>query len=219
MRWVASTVVKRLASDRDPWFYATGGDLTRPVVLCFNFSFLMKKLVMDPHYSRETATRGLAWAFVSILAPLCFVGCSRGDGIEKVPVYPASGTVQMDGKPFGPVSLRFEPAEEGGRGFVATVDNTGKITTVTTYEVGDGAPVGTYKVTVFSSMGASKQFPAKYESAKSTPLKVIIADITGEGANAMDIQLDSKAGAPSQNSTMGHFTPEQLEAASAGISE
>jgi hypothetical protein len=185
-----------------------------------SFSFLMmKKLFMDPHNSKETTPRGIVWAIISIFVPLCLVGCSRGDGIEKVPVYPASGTVQMDGKPFGPVSLRFEPDKEGGRGFVATVDNTGKITTVTTYEVGDGAPVGTYKVTVFSSMGATKQFPAKYENAKTTPLKVIIADITGEGANAMDIQLDSKAGAPSKSSTMGHFTAEQLEAASAGVDE
>ena len=66
-------------------------------------------------------------------------------------------------------------------------------------------------------MGASKQFPAKYENAKTTPLKVIIADITGEGANAMDIQLDSKAGAPSKLSPMGHFTSEQLDAAAAGV--
>jgi hypothetical protein len=35
----------------------------------------------------------------------------------------------------------------------------------------------------------------------------------------MDIQLDSKAGAPSKSSTMGHFTAEQLEAASAGVDE
>ncbi len=159
----------------------------------------------------------MARGFISFCVPLLLAGCFRGDGIERVPLYPASGTVQMDGKPFGPVSLRFEPEGEGGRGFVATVDASGKITGVTTYKVGDGAPVGTFKVTVFSSMGASKPFPAKYENAKTTPLKVIIADITGEGANAMDIQLDSKAGAPSKNSPTGHFSPEQMDAASAGV--
>lgn len=180
------------------------------------FSFLIKKLVMSRYNPKNTANNGMAWAFVSMFVPLFFAGCG-GDGIEKLPLYSASGTVQMDGKPFGPVSLRFEPETAGGRGFVATVDATGKIDAVTTYKVGDGAPVGTYKVTVFSSMGASKQFPAKYESAKSTPLKVIIADITGEGANAMDIQLDSKAGPASENSTMGHFSPEQLDAAAAGV--
>lgn len=172
---------------------------------------------MHSYNFRNTATRSIAWTFISAFAPLFLVGCSGGDSFEKLPVYPASGTVQMDGKPFGPVSLRFEPEEQGGRGFVATVDATGKINAVTTYKVGDGAPVGTYKVTVFSSMGASKPFPAKYESAKSTPLKIIIADITGDGANAMDIQLDSKAGAASKNSTMGHFTSEQLDAAAAGV--
>lgn len=178
---------------------------------------LIKKLAMHLYSSRAIALHSRVWACVSVFAPLLLAGCIGGDGFEKVPVYPASGTVQMDGKPFGPVSLRFEPEEEGGRGFVATVDSAGKFSSVTTYKVGDGAPKGTYKVTVFSSMGSSKQFPAKYENAKTTPLKVIIADITGEGANAMDIQLDSKAGAPSKNSPTGHFTVEQMEAASAGV--
>ena len=171
---------------------------------------------MHPYNFITTSNRGMAWAFMSFFVPVLFAGCG-GDGFEKLPLYPASGTVEMDGKPFGPVSLRFEPQEQGGRGFVATVDATGKIDAVTTYKVGDGAPVGTYKVTVFSSMGASKPFPAKYESAKSTPLKVIIADITGEGANAMTIQLDSKAGPASKDSTFGHFTPEQLDTAAAAV--
>lgn len=157
---------------------------------------------------KHTATPMMALALVSFL----FAGCSGGDGIEKLPLYPASGTLEMDGKPFGPVSLRFESESEGGRGFVANVNQDGVIEVVTTYEVGDGAPVGTYKVTVFSSMGASKSFPAKYESASSTPLKVIIADITGEGANAMSIQLDSKAGRASTNSTSGHLSEEQMKA-------
>lgn len=179
-------------------------------------SLLIKILAMHLYNSKNKAAHGVVQGFVLMCLPLFFAGCFGGDGIEKLPVYPAGGTVQMDGKPFGPVSLRFEP-EEGSRGFVATVDNGGKITSVTTYKVGDGAPVGTYKVTVFSSMGATKQFPAKYENAKTTPLKVIIADITGEGANAMDIQLDSKAGPASKNSPTGHFSPEQMEAASAGV--
>ncbi|MEZ6129885.1 MAG: hypothetical protein R3C59_14475 [Planctomycetaceae bacterium] len=152
----------------------------------------------------------------SISVPLLLVGCGGGDGFEKVPLYPASGTLKMDGKPFGPVSLRFEPEEEGGRGFVAQVDENGNIGTVTTYKTGDGAPVGTFKVTVFSSVGASKPFPSMYESKKSTPLKVLIADITGDGANAMDIQLDSKAGKASSNPTTGHLTMEQFNP---GVSE
>ena len=181
------------------------------------FPFSFKKTVMNLYNRKTTANHGIAWSFISILVPLFFAGCSGGDGFEKLPLYPASGTVQMDGEPFGPVSLRFEPENAGGRGFVGTVDATGKINAVTTYKVGDGAPVGTYKVTVFSSMGASKPFPAKYESAKTTPLKIIIADITGEGANAMDIQLDSKAGAASNDSTFGPFTPEQLDTAAAAV--
>lgn len=179
------------------------------------YSLSYQEFGMRPYIARHTATHGVAWV-LSFILPLLLTGCGGG-GVEKLPLYPAGGTVQMDGKAFGPVSLRFEPEEDGGRGFVATVDANGKINAVTTYKVGDGAPKGTYKVTVFSSMGASKPFPSKYENASTTPLKVIIADITGEGANAMDIQLDSKAGPASKNSTFGHFTPEQLDTAAAAV--
>lgn len=143
------------------------------------------------------------------------IGCG-GDEFEKLPLYPASGSVTLDGKPFGPVSIRFEPEAEGGRGFVADVDESGTFNTVTTYTVGDGAPVGAYKVTLFSSMGASKPFPSKYERKESTPLKVMVSDITGEGANSMTIQLDSKAGNATTNTTTGHFTPEEMERFKAG---
>jgi hypothetical protein len=152
----------------------------------------------------------------SLSIPLIFSGCGGGDDVEKVSLYPASGTLKMDGEPFGPVLLRFEPEGEGARGFVGQVDQNGNIGSVTTYRTGDGAPVGTYTVTVFSSVGGSKPFPAIYESKKSSPLKVLIADITGDGANAMDIQLDAKAGKASTNSTTGHLTMEQFNA---GVSE
>lgn len=150
-----------------------------------------------------------------------FAGCG-GDAsnFEKLPLYPASGTVTMDGKPYGPVSLRFEPEGglgEGTRGFVAMVDGGGSFDKVTTYESGDGAPVGTYLVTVFSSGGVSDPFPAIYEDAKKTPLKVIVSDITGDGANGMTIQLDSKAGGgDGGNSTTGHFDFQTMQAMEAG---
>lgn len=158
----------------------------------------------------------MAVCFVSIAT--VFAGCGGGEGdIVKVPLYPASGTVKLDGKPFGPVSLRLVPEETGARSFVCQVDDQGNINTVTTYETGDGAPAGTYKVTVFSSGGTGKKFPSIYEDENSTPLKVIIADIQGVGANAMDIQLDSKAGGgKTGDSTMGHFDSETMDAARAG---
>ena len=142
-------------------------------------------------------------------------GCGGGgDDIEKLPLYPASGTVKMDGEPLGPVTLRFDPpadVEGQSRGFVADADENGKFDFVTTYEMGDGAPAGTYTVTVFSSVGgASKPFPALYESNTRSPLKVVISDITGEGANSLNIELDSSAGAPSDNPTTGHLTEEQF---------
>lgn len=165
-----------------------------------------------------TMRRTLSMVCCSISLTVLFAGCGGGNGdIEKVPLYPASGMVTMDGEPFGPVSLRFVPEEVGERSFIGKANDLGLIDTVTTYEIGDGAPAGTYKVTVFSSGGTGKEFPAVYESEKSTPLKVIIADVQGAGANNMDIQLDSKAGkGDSKNPTMGHFSAEQMDAAKAG---
>ena len=111
---------------------------------------------MNSPYARNAAFPSLSLCLLAICSPLFLLGCGAGDGIVKLPLYSATGTVKMDGEPFGPVSLRFEPVDEGGRGFVARVDEAGKINVVTTYEVGDGAPVGDYKVTVFSSMGSSR---------------------------------------------------------------
>lgn len=167
---------------------------------------------------RAVTIRSISMAVCFVSMAIVFAGCGGGGAdIEKVPLYPAGGTVKLDGEPFGPVSLRLVPEESGARSFVAQVDDQGNINTVTTYEIGDGAPAGTYKVTVFSSGGTGKKFPTIYESENSTPLKVVIADIQGEGANAMDIQLDSKAGrGKAGDSTMGHFDSETMEAAKAG---
>ena len=83
---------------------------------------------------------------------------------------------------------------------------------VTTYELGDGAPGGSYKVTIFSSGGSNKKLPGIYENESTTTLKVLIAEVGGENANQLTIDLNSKAGRPSPNSTTGHLTAEEIRA-------
>jgi len=156
-------------------------------------------------------------AFLSLFAVVAVSGCGGSD-IEKMPVFSASGNLTMDGKPFGPATLRFVPSETA-RSFVAVADAGGKLSDFTTYKKGDGAPAGTYKVAVYSSGGTSAPIPAIYEDEKNTPLTVIISDITGDDANTLTIDLDSKAGKPSPNSTMRGFTAKDFEAAKGGITD
>lgn len=161
------------------------------------------------------------FSVLTLIAVLTSVGCGESsDEPARVQLFPASGNLTMDGKPFGPATLRFVPENSGteeapARGFVGVVDADGKVT-VTTYEGGDGAPSGTYKVTAFSSAGTAKPIPGIYESETRTPLKVLIADIAGEDANKFTIDLNSKASKPSKNAT---FQGIDADAAAAGVTQ
>src|SRR5262245_26572551 len=73
-------------------------------------------------------------------------GCGSG----KIPVYPVSGQLLVKGKPAEGAFLVFHPKDGGGpesKRPYATTDAEGKFN-VSTYDTGDGAPAGTYKVTV-----------------------------------------------------------------------
>ena len=70
------------------------------------------------------------------------IGCG---GDDKLAVYPVSGTLTIDGEPFGPTSIRLNPQQKGGHSAVGQVDSSGNIT-FTTYKRGDGLPAGEYQV-------------------------------------------------------------------------
>jgi hypothetical protein len=106
----------------------------------------MMKLV-----ARDTA----AFTFVSMLAragsvlgvALALAGCGN-DG--RLPVYPVSGELTINGAPAKGCVVTFVPAEPALVGVVlptGTVDELGKFE-LTTYETGDGAPAGDYGVTL-----------------------------------------------------------------------
>ncbi|XZE51640.1 hypothetical protein SH139x_003301 [Planctomycetaceae bacterium SH139] len=77
-------------------------------------------------------------------------GCSREDYAE-VPVHPLQGSLFIDGAPAYGAYVTFHPAAnvgmtKGNKPF-ARVDKDGRFT-VTTYNSGDGTPVGSYQVTI-----------------------------------------------------------------------
>ncbi|MCA8998568.1 MAG: carboxypeptidase regulatory-like domain-containing protein [Planctomycetaceae bacterium] len=100
--------------------------------------------------------------FFAVLAvSLTIVGCSGGSDPNRKPTHPVSGTVKMGDAPVGQASVTFSPVQ-GQPVATARTDAEGKFT-LTTYEAGDGAAAGNYKVLVSKSGGS----PAKESSPQS----------------------------------------------------
>ncbi|MFO7905741.1 MAG: hypothetical protein ACQESR_01330 [Planctomycetota bacterium] len=99
---------------------------------------------------KSTTTR-FAVGFVLAAVGLSWVsGCSNG--VDRLPVYPVSGTVTQNGEPVADAQVAFVPVGEGegeDKGKTAT-GNTASDGTyeLTTYSAGDGAAAGNYKVKI-----------------------------------------------------------------------
>ena len=133
-----------------------------------------------------------------------FAGC--GVDANRPRVVPVSGKVSQKGKPLTAGEIVFIPAggANGSGGHIATgqigSDGTYRLTT---FNTGDGAVLGTHKVTVtlrsademrkMNDLGAGKiayklppsVLPPKYSSVESTPLKYTVED----KANEINIDL------------------------------
>lgn len=92
----------------------------------------------------------------AVVAACCWqAGCSRGPkGPKRVPVFPVSGILKVDGEPAPFVRVNMFPAgkdvEDPMRGapHYAVTDNEGKFK-ITTYDSGDGAPAGDYVLALY----------------------------------------------------------------------
>jgi hypothetical protein len=133
-----------------------------------------------------------------------FAGCAVDANRPKVA--PVSGKVSQKGKPLTAGDIVFIPAggTNGSGGHIATgqigPDGTYRLTT---FNTGDGAVLGTHKVTVvvrsaadmrkMNELGGGKiayklppsVLPPKYSSVESTPLKYTVED----KANEINIDL------------------------------
>ena len=102
---------------------------------------------------------------IGTLVILCFaVGCDSGPVIA-----PVSGVVKVDGKPLETGTIMFHPTS--GRPAVANIDKQGRYE-LQTYEPGDGALLGNYKVTVeaFFTKNAPPT-PTSLEDEASMPVQ------------------------------------------------
>ena len=128
---------------------------------------------------------GYCLALLCAMLGMC-LGCNGG----KVPLAVITGTVEYNGKPLDQGMIVFYP--EQGRSATGVIEG-GEITEVTTYEPGDGAPLGHVKVVVTSvdrpdaDMYTARKslIPEKYTQLQTTTLE---ADIE-RGANALEFKL------------------------------
>ena len=145
--------------------------------------------------------RRLLSRYLVLILAACTAGC--GDG--RVALAPVKGTVTLDGKPLASGSLTFE--SPGQRPATAKIVR-GEIVEVTTYETGDGVPLGTHQVAVWSNEEAASAvtanpgegkvganymvgrslLPARYNDPATSGLSVEIKP----GENVVAFQLTSK---------------------------
>ncbi len=99
------------------------------------------------------------------VAALLLSACNRGP--QMVPV---TGEVLLDGKPVEGAAVLFTP-DAGGRPADGVTDKEGKFS-LQTYEPGDGAPLGKYKVAIVGMRQTGIQATADGLSGEVDPGKV-----------------------------------------------
>jgi Carboxypeptidase regulatory-like domain len=75
---------------------------------------------------------------------IVLTGCSNS---SRPPTYPVTGTVTLQGKPVAGAAITFVPTGNEGEAASAITDSEGKYA-LTTWEAGDGARPGEYRVKV-----------------------------------------------------------------------
>ncbi len=122
----------------------------------------------------------LAWGAISL-------GRGHG-GPERLPVFPLTGTLVIEGQPAAGAAIVLYPEDESISARPrASVGDDGTFA-VTTYEPGDGAPPGEYKVTVEwrrppdghagggDDLPPPNVLPAAYSNPRTTPLVVAVEE-------------------------------------------
>lgn len=135
----------------------------------------------------EQRSRNSVIVLCGFLMTLGLTGCGGSNSAPWETVYPVAGTVTYQGKPVANADVMLFPQDDS---FPATVRPRAKSGADGTFQVwtwqrGDGAPAGSYKVTVVhheivvsnGAMGAKpNDLPKKYASPDTTDWVVQIAE-------------------------------------------
>ncbi len=137
-------------------------------------------------------------------------GCTNKPDADRPPVYPVTGTITQGGKPIAGATVKFELAD-GSRTAIGKTDEQGEYS-LTTYEPGDGAIAGAYKVavvkheqptiTLTDSQDTDQEAPEEREDVEHPPPKSLLppiyadpatsgftADVTADGPNEFNFDL------------------------------
>jgi hypothetical protein len=105
---------------------------------------------------------------LAVLTIAVFAGCSQDDG--RVEVIPISGKVMSNGKPAEGVVIQLVPGEgsiaKAAGLFPGGVTDSNGVYRLSSYETGDGAPEGDYKVRLY--------WPGPVKELSSDPVKAAI---------------------------------------------
>lgn len=126
------------------------------------------------------------WLSIAVVALICqvIVGC----GDQRMEVYPVHGTVSLNGTPAAGADLVFYGTDEALQTVDAPIpkaraDEQGRYE-VSSFEPGDGAPAGEYRVTVVWRQSDSNdpenrdlardRLQGKYADPQTSPLRVTV---------------------------------------------
>lgn len=153
--------------------------------------------------NKSSLSRDLVAGLVAVIS---LPGCGRED---RIAVYPVTGKVLVDGRPAAGVDLQFCPVDEGVSAAAifprARTDNQGQFE-LSTYEPGDGVPVGQYRVTASWKLldttdpeemhadvqsSAEEKLDGKFLEPDLTPLQIDIAAGVNE-LSALNLETAKK---------------------------
>jgi hypothetical protein len=153
-------------------------------------------LLVDPHSNGFVISGGISMnvrSLVGLGVVLLVVGCGPAVDPNRPKTYPVTGTVTYNGQPVSDAMVTFIGGE---RGAIGRTDESGQIQ-MTTFEAGDGALPGNYKVMISKTvlegvpdemgegaspgeepaMGEQKDLlPAKYKDANESGLTAEVGE-------------------------------------------
>jgi len=131
---------------------------------------------------------------VLLVAGALVVAAAVGCGDARPKRVPVSGQVLIDGKPLTFGFIRLLPKD--GRPATGTIGPDGRFA-LTTFEPGDGAPLGTHPVTIFAleQLSSTRQkwhAPKKYVDPRTSGLTATVDEPT----DSLRIELGWEGGKP-----------------------